>query len=239
MTTLAAAFPRFGSRVDRAPFGPDLGVEPPIRLGDDRLDRHERRTASFRWLAGASLAGLFGVTLIGAALYLDLDSQYDFAEAPEFAAPARPADVREEGVNPGKGDRLLRPVDIVSDKQTFEVPTSIKVGDKEVVKERPFTRLQTTLTTTPTGFADAVPPFNPLKLMNAGTDVADAPPDLGPVQDNAEVTFRVADLTPADAEQTTGELSQAEAEAQVVETLKAPPAGAQKAARNRCRRRSC
>ena len=75
-----------------------------------------------------------------------------------------------------------------------------------------------------------MPPFNPLKLMNAGTDVADAPPDPGPVQDNAEVTFRVADLTPADAEQTTGELSQAEAEAQVVETLKAPPAGAQKAA---------
>ncbi len=232
MTTLAAAFPRFGSRVDRATVGPDLGVEPPIRLGDDRLDRHERRSASFRWLAGASLAGLFGVTLIGAALYLDLDSQYDFAEAPEFAAPARLADAREEGVNPGKGDRLLRPVDIVSDKQTFDVPTSIKVGDKEVVKERPFTRLQTTLTTTPTGFADAVPPFNPLKLMNAGTDAPDAPPDLGPVQDNAEVTFRVEDLTPADAQQITGALSQPEAEAQVVETLKAPPAGAQKAAQS-------
>ena len=229
MTTLAAAFPRLGSRADRATVGSDLGVEPPIRLGDDRLDRNERRSASFRWLAGASLAGLFGVTLIGAALYLDLDSQYDFAEAPEFAAPARPADALEEGVNPGKGDRLLRPVDIVSDKQTFKVPTSIKVGDKEVVKARPFTRLETTLTMTPTGFADAVPPFNPLKLMNGGTDVADAPPDPGPVQDSAEVTFRVEDLTPADAAQTTGELSQAEAEAQVIETLKAP-AGAQKAA---------
>ena len=209
--------------------GAGLGVDPPIRLGDDRLDRNERRNLSLRWLAGASLAGLCGVTLIGAALYLDLDSQYDFAEAPEFAAPARPADAQEEGVNPGKGDRLLRPVDIVSDKQTFKVPTSIKVGDKEVVKERSYTRLQTTLTMTPTGFADAVPPFNPLKLMNGGTDVADAPPDPGPVQDNAEVTFSIQDLTPADAALTTGELSQAEAEAQVVETLKAP-AGAQKAA---------
>jgi murein DD-endopeptidase MepM/ murein hydrolase activator NlpD len=229
LTTLAAAFPHIGSRADRATIGSDLGVEPPIRLGDDRLDRNERRNASLRWLAGASLAGLCGVTLIGAALYLDLDSQYDFAEAPELAAPARPADAQEEGVNPGKGDRLLRPVDIVSDKQTFKVPTGIKIGDREVVKERPYTRLQTTLTMTPTGFADAVPPFNPLKLMNGGTDVADAPADLGPVQDNAEVTFRVEDLTPADAEQATGELSQAEAEAQVVETLKAP-AGAQKAA---------
>jgi murein DD-endopeptidase MepM/ murein hydrolase activator NlpD len=197
-------------------------------LGEDRLDRNERRTASLRWLAGASLAGLCGATLIGAALYLDFDSQYDFAEAPEFAASARPAD-SEGGVNPSKGDRLLRPVDIVADKQIFKAPTIIKVGDKEVVKARPFTRLETTLTMTPTGFADAVPPFNPLKITNGGTDVAEAPPDPGPVQDNAEVTFRVEDLSPSDEQQTSGELTQAEAEAQVVETLKAP-ADAQKAA---------
>jgi hypothetical protein len=130
LTTLAAAFPRLGSRGDRMAVGPDLGVEPPIRLGDDRLDRNERRLASLRWLAGATLAGLCGVTLIGAALYLDLDSQYDFAEAPEFAASTQPADGQEGGVNPSKGDRLLRPVDIVSDKQTFKAPTIIKVGDK-------------------------------------------------------------------------------------------------------------
>ncbi len=222
MTTLAAALPRLGSRGDRMTVEPDLGVEPPIRLGDDRLDRNERRLASLRWLAGATLAGLCGVTLIGAALYLDLDSQYDFAEAPEFAAPLQTADSQEEGVNPSKGDRLLRPVDIVSDKQTFKAPTIIKVGDKEVVKARPFTRLQTTLTMTPTGFADAVPPFNPLKIVNGGTDVAEAPPDPGPVQDSAEVTFRVEDLSPSDADHITGELTQAEAEAQVVETLKAP-----------------
>ena len=191
-------------------------------MGDDRLDRNERRLASLRWLAGATLAGLCGVTLIGAALYLDLDSQYDFAELPEFAAPMQPADLQEAGVNPSKGDRLLRPVDIVSDKQTFKAPTIIKVGDKEVVKARPFTRLETTLTMTPTGFADAVPPFNPLKIVNGGTDVAEAPPDPGPVQDNAEVSFRVEDLSPSDADQITGELTQAEAEAQVVETLKAP-----------------
>jgi murein DD-endopeptidase MepM/ murein hydrolase activator NlpD len=202
--------------------GPDLGVEPPIRLGDDRLDRNERRLASLRWLAGATLAGLCGVTLIGAALYLDLDSQYDFAEAPEFATSTQPSDSQDAGVNPSKGDRLLRPVDIVSDKQTFKAPTIIKVGDKEVVKARPFTRLETTLTMTPTGFGDAVPPFNPLKIANGGTDVAEAPPDPGPVQDSAEVSFRVEDLSPSDEEQISGELTQAEAEAQVEETLKAP-----------------
>jgi hypothetical protein len=111
----------------------------------------------------------------------------------------------------------LRPVDIVSDKQTFRVPTTIKVGDKEVVKARPFTRLQTTLTMTPTGFADAVPPFNPLKLTNRA-NTPDVAPDPGPIQDDAEVTFRVQDLDPADAERASGELTLAEAQAQVVET---------------------
>ena len=221
MTSLAAAFPRLGLRSDRAIIGLELGVEPPIQLGDDRLDRNERQRASLRWLVGATLTGLCGVALIGAALFFDLDSQYDFAEDPEFAATSAPVDGQGEGINPGKGDRLLRPVDIVSDKQTYKVPTAIKIGDKEVIRARAFTRLQTTLTMTPTGFADAVPLFNPLKLTNRA-DAADPAPDPGPVQDDVEVTFRVEDLSPAEAGRMSGELSQAEAQAQVVETLKAP-----------------
>jgi len=218
-----AAFPRLGARGDRvAGVGLELGVEAPIRRGDDRLDRAERRRASLRWLAGAALTGLSGVALIGAALYFDLDSQYDFAEAPEFVTGVAPTDSQEEGVGPGKGDRLLRPVDIVSDKQTYSVPTTIKVGDKEVVKARAFTRLQTTLTLTPTGFADAVPPFNPLKLSDKA-ETADAAPDPGPVQDDAEVSFRTTDLSAGDAALATGELSATEAQAQVIETLKVQP----------------
>ena len=222
MTTATAAFPRFAARGDRAVVGVELGVETPIRLGDDRLDRVERRRASLRWLAGAALTGLSGVALIGAALYFDLDSQSNFADAPEFVTGAAPTDAQEEGVSAGKGDRLLRPIDIVSDKQTYSVPTTIKIGDKEVVKARAFTRLQTTLTLTPTGFADAVPPFNPLKLTNRA-ETADAAPDPGPVQDDAEVSFRTTDLTAEDASRASGELSATEAQAQVVETLKAPP----------------
>ena len=223
MITATAAFPRLGARGDRvAGVGLELGVEAPIRRGDDRLDRAERRRASLRWLAGAALTGLSGVALIGAALYFDLDSQYDFAEAPEFVTGVAPTDSQEEGVGPGKGDRLLRPVDIVSDKQTYSVPTTIKVGDKEVVKARAFTRLQTTLTLTPTGFADAVPPFNPLKLSDKA-ETADAAPDPGPVQDDAEVSFRTTDLSAGDAALATGELSATEAQAQVVETLKVQP----------------
>ena len=58
------------------------------------------------------------------------------------------------------------------------------------------------------------------------------------MQDDAEITFRTEDLSPTDAERTTGELSQAEAQAQVIETLKAP-ADAVKAPTNPCRLRFC
>ena len=105
LTTAAAAFPRLAARGDRAVVGLELGVEPPIRLGDDRLDRAERRRASLRWLAGAALTGFSGVALIGAALYFDLDSQSNFADAPEFVTSAA-ADGRAGG---GRQPRQGRP----------------------------------------------------------------------------------------------------------------------------------
>jgi hypothetical protein len=58
----------------------------------------------------------------------------------------------------------VRPVDIVAAKQTFKAPTTIRVGEEEIVKVRNFAHVATTLTLTPTGFGDSVPEFNPLKL---------------------------------------------------------------------------
>ncbi len=211
--------------VERSRSSVELGHEPPIELGGSRIEGQDRRRLSPRWLAGVALAGLCGLALIGSALYLDLDRQSTFAEAPEFAAATHREGEQFEGVNPGKGDRLVRPIDIVAAKQTFKAPTTIKIGDKEVVKTRSFTIVSTTLTMTPTGFADAVPPFDPLKATNGSAEKADAPPDPGPMQDDAEVAFSQRDLTPEDAAAATGELTLAEAQAQVVEMIKAAAAG--------------
>jgi len=199
----------------------DLGREQPIEAGERRPDHHERRNISFRWLSGAVLTGFCGIALVGSALYLDLDRQSNFAQAPEIAAPARPTSEAEQGVNPGKGDRLVRPVDIVAAKQTFRAATTIKVGDKEVVKPRTFTFVSTTLTTTPTGFAGEVPEFNPLKLTAASIEEPDQPTDPGQVQDDADVTFTTRDLTAADAALISDRLSAAEAQAEVAESLRA------------------
>ena len=48
---------------------------------------------------------------------------------------------------------------MVAAKQTFKTPTTIKVGDKEVVESRAFTRVSTTLTLTDTGLGADVPEF--------------------------------------------------------------------------------
>ena len=132
----------------------------------------------------------------------------------------------------------MRPVDIVAAKQTFGTPTTIRVGDKEVVRARAFTHVATTLTLTPTGFADAVPAFNPLKLTAGSAEQPDPPPDPGPAQDDAEVAFSTRDLTSADAASLTGELTLAEAQAQVAESIRVAAVAGAKAPR-RCRPRCC
>ena len=225
MTTLAARIPSSPRRIDRARVSLELGHEPAIELEGPRADGRERRRIPLRWMFGVALTGLCGVALIGSALYLDLDRESTFALSPEFAAAPHKDNAEAESVNPGKGDRLVRPVDIVAAKQSFKAVLTIKLGDKEVLRARPFTLLSTTLTTTPTGFADAVPTFDPLKATNGSQEKGDAPVEAAPSQDDSEVAFSSHDLSVADTENVRGELTLAEAQAQVVESVKALNAG--------------
>lgn len=217
--TLTAAAPAW-RRMDRPNL--DLGHEPPIRLGDP--DPTERARAPWRWTAGVALAGLFGLALIGSALYLDLDRQSSFAARPDFAA-ARLDETSGERVSQSKGDRLVRPIDIVAAKQDFVVTQPMKVGDKEILRGRPFTLLSTTLTTTPTQFAGSVPPFDPLKTSAERPGKADEPVDPGPTQDENEVAFASRDIAPGDLSALGGELPLGQVVAQVAEFVRSDEAG--------------
>jgi murein DD-endopeptidase MepM/ murein hydrolase activator NlpD len=224
VTALAARFAHSSRRAERPRVVVELGHEPAIQLEGPRTESRERRLP-VRWLFGVALTGLSGVALIGSALYLDLDRQSNFAQPPELAAPPRKDSAQSGSVNSGKGDRLVRPVDIVAAKQSFKSPIAMKIGDKEVVKARPFTLLSTTLTTTPTGFADVVPPFDPLKAINASAGKGEAPLEAGPAPDDSEVAFSSRDISAADAAVVKGELTLNEAQAQVVEAIKAQSTG--------------
>jgi len=206
---------RAGARSDRFNGAIELGLEPAIEADGKRHTAFDRRRVSMRWLAGTILTGLSGAGLIGAAAYAALDHQSYFAEAPSLAAPHR--ETADTGSNPRKGDRLVKAVDIIAAKQNFHAPVPIKVGDKEVVKIHSLTHVKTTLTMTTVGFADDVPPFNPLKLLADARNPIDVPPE--PVQDDAEVSWATRDLVPANISPSVT-LSIEEVRAQIAEHMK-------------------
>ncbi|MGP0105131.1 M23 family metallopeptidase [Rhodoblastus sp.] len=204
-----------------------IGVEPPIVAEGDRLGVESQRRVSPRWLAGTALTGLIGAGLLGGTIYAAFDRQAYFAEAPTRAIQARREQPEGAGVNPSKGDRLLRAVDIVAAKQTFKAPIAIEAGDKEVMRTHVFTRVSTTLTQAETGLAGDVPEFNPLQLL---ADSRNPPPDAAeppPAEQDADVSFTSSDLYAAPLGAQSATLSIDEVRDQIAETVKrAQSAGA-------------
>ena len=194
----------------------DLGLEPAIELHGGRQQLPVHRRVSGRWLSGTILTGLAGSLLLVAAVFAALDNDAYFAEAPTPAQPPRKE--TDTGINPRKGDRLVKSVDIVAAKQTFRAPIAIKIGDKEVMKSHSFTHIETTLLLADAGFADDVPAFNPLQLLaDSHSAPVDTPPE--PQQDDAEVSWATRDF-PAQNLSTAAVLSPAEVQAQVAEHVK-------------------
>ena len=169
-----------------------------------------------RWLCGTCLTGLLGALLIGSTIYAALDHEANFAEEP---LPSKPVvkEANEAGLNPHKGDRLVKPVDIVAAKQNFRVATPTRIGDKEVMRMHNFARVETTLLTATAGFADEVPPFNPLKVLADARAPVEAPPE--PQQDDAEFSWANRDFSPQTLTSNVT-LSADEVQAQVTEHIK-------------------
>jgi len=198
----------------------DIGDEPAIEADGRRHSADDRRRVSIRWLMGTVLTGLSGALLISAAAYTALDQQTRFAESPTPAQVTRKDDRDSQTVNPKKGDRIMRAVDVVAAKQTFRTATTARSGDKEVVRTKAFTHVATTLTLAPTNFADEVPPFNPLKLTSDPHYTADNLSESDIAPDDAEVSFVTRDLITTPIEHQSASLTLDESQAQVVEQSK-------------------
>ena len=194
----------------------DQGVEPAIEVDGERHSFFDHRRVSVRWLCGTCLTGLMGALLIGSTIYAALDYESNFAEQPVAAKPAV-KEAGETGINPRKGDRLVKPVDIVAAKQTFRIATPTKIGDKEIMRMHDFSRVETTLLTVTAGFADEVPKFNPLKVLADARAPVEAVPE--PVQDDAEFSWTTRDFSPQNLTSSVG-LSADEVQAQVAEHVK-------------------
>jgi len=214
-------FVAFRSSVSRrALLAASGSAEPPLDPRGEKRIAGSARRVSLRWLAGSGLTGLIGAGLLGGAIYAAFDREANFAEAPTRAQLNRRDQGEGEKVNPAKGDRLIKAIDIVAAKQTFKTPTAIRVGDREVIKNRTFTRVSTTLTLSDTGLSADVPEFNPLKLLSDSSNPAPEAPDDAPGPDVAEVGFTATELSPTQFGVANGTLSLDEVRAQVDETIK-------------------
>lgn len=207
-------------RFGRAGASPDLGLDPPLESDGGAHSDLDRRRVSVRWLAGTVLTGLAGAGLIGGAVYAALDPSVFVAEQPQISAVERPVS-RAEGAAARKGDRIYKAIDIIAARQTFRTPTTMRSGDREIVRQRTFTKVATTLAMGPTGFASDVPPFNPLKLLAGGpAQTEGAAPEADVPREEVDVSFVMHDLAPVNAFPDGQSLTDEEIGAQLSEFLR-------------------
>ncbi len=141
--------------------------EAPLVLGasSPHADRH---VFSLRWLAASLLVGVCGTTLLAGAIYVAVQGDTSFAEAPEMARAEAPGPTESAEAPPRKGDKLVQQQALPTARQTIRAPFAQRVGDREVIKVRPFVRLASSLSLTSGVYAVDIPPFNPLRLFSEG-----------------------------------------------------------------------
>lgn len=205
----------------------DLGLEPPIEAAGDAASAIDHRRVSLRWLTGTVLTGLAGAGLIGSAIYAALNYSSRLAEAPEFVARERPSASDGTVNQSNKGDRLARPVDIIAARQSFRAPTTVKVGDREILRNRSFVHIGTTLAMNSLGLASDVPAFNPLKLLGGDPAPGEGGQDAEPDRQDADVSFLTQAMSDKDAASARFALTLDEIQAQVAEHLKGVSSGGQ------------
>lgn len=127
---------------------------------------------------------------MGGAVYAALDGDYRTAAAPELVRVATKTG-NERAINPNrKGDRINVLSENVLARQVMRVSTTMRVGEREIVRVRPFVRVATNLALSPSAVSANIPVFNPVKLMGEDDQTADTP-DIEPT---GELSIVMRDL---------------------------------------------
>ncbi|SDR51863.1 Murein DD-endopeptidase MepM and murein hydrolase activator NlpD, contain LysM domain [Rhizobiales bacterium GAS191] len=202
-----------------------IGDEPPLTMELEAAPQSPH-AVNLRWLAGTMLAGIGGMALVGASLLIALDGQTNFASKARFALlkGSTGGDGDEFPDHGTKGDKIVSNVDVGGAKQVARLPDTIKVGDREIIKARVFTRVTTAISLVAANVADEIPPFNPLQVVATAANVTRASDD--PVADtNADVSMTKRGLSSDDGVNFfQASLSDEEANAQIAPRLTPLPA---------------
>jgi len=173
----------------------DPGDEPPLTIGGRRRPP-DRREVSARWLAGTFLTGVTSCMLIGVALFAALDGREQLATPPEILARNdMPGVVNDTGVT--KGARLVSTISKqkANDRRRFDLSTMQKVGEREVIRTRPFELVHMALAVDHPSNRK-YPAFDAMSIFSEGP-AAPQPADTGQIYGakvESEVSLQVADF---------------------------------------------
>ena len=180
----------------------DLGHEPPLSVDGSEAAVIDRRRISVQWFSGTILTGLCGAALIGGAVFASLDGEMTFAKLPERVEGAlRGAfSANDRGATLHKSDRLPPPGEASAARNVVRVSTVTRVGNRDVMRVRPFIRISGNLSMTTSDLSAKIPPFNAQRLL---TDVGASTPaatddanNSDAAEPDAEVSFVTKDLAP-------------------------------------------
>jgi murein DD-endopeptidase MepM/ murein hydrolase activator NlpD len=174
----------------------DLGHEPPLSADGETTGLVDRRRVSLHWLSGTILTGFCGAALMGGAVFASLDGETSFATVPERVETALRGAVGSISDRLGvrKSDKLPAVLEPNVMRQIIRVSTTTNVGNREVVRVRPFVRVAGNLSLTQTEISADVPPFNPQKIL-AESGAPEIPTaESAAAEPDAEVSFVTRDL---------------------------------------------
>jgi murein DD-endopeptidase MepM/ murein hydrolase activator NlpD len=177
----------------------DLGHEPPLSVDGTEAAVIDRRRVSVQWFSGTILTGLCGAALIGGAVFASLDGEMTFARMPErvesalrgaFSSADRLASLH-------KSDRLPPPNESAASRNVVRVSTVTRVGNRDVMRVRPFIRISGNLSMTTSDLSAKIPQFNAQRMLaDTGSTAPASSDDADPnaAEPDAEVSFVTKDL---------------------------------------------
>src|ERR1700709_255523 len=178
----------------------DLGHEPPLSVDGSEAAVIDRRRVSVQWFSGTILTGLCGAALIGGAVFASLDGEMTFAKVPERVEGAlRGAfSANDPTASLHKSDRLPPPGDSSASRNVVRVSTVTRVGNRDVMRVRPFIRISGNLSMATSDLSAKIPPFNAQRMLtdvgSAAPAASDDPNNPAALEPDAEVSFVTKDL---------------------------------------------
>ena len=135
---------------------------------------------------------------MGGAVYAALDREANFAAVPErVEAALRGTLTADRQPVTRKADKLQPAPETPSARQAIRVSMTTRVGDREVVRMRPFVRVMANLSLSTSELSATVPAFDTRKVLAGSGPGTSAPSaEEAGAEPDAEISFVTRDLAP-------------------------------------------